>query len=167
MDPDANVFDIAPDGRHIVFAFDPAPQKRLDNCKALAEINIASGRSSTVAIDPDWDFEAPRYAPDGRRIAFLASNIGRRHTAPANAAVLERSGALAACSPAPWDHAVNAPLRWSADGSALWFTAEERAPRPSLALRARERAARRSPPRAAGCTGSTSPATPSSPSPTR
>ena len=126
MDPDANVFDIAPDGRHIAFVFDPAPQKRLDNCKALAEINIASGRSSTVAIDPAWDFEAPRYAPDGRRIAFLASNIGRRHTAPANAAVLERGGAWQVLTGA-WDHAVNAPLRWSADGAALWFTAEDRA----------------------------------------
>ena len=126
MDPDANVFDIAPDGRHIVFVFDPSPQKRLDNCKALAEINIASGRSSTLAIDPAWDFEAPRYAPDGRRIAFLASNIGRRHTAPANAALLERSGSWKVLTGA-WDHAVNAPLRWSADGSALWFTAEDRA----------------------------------------
>jgi dipeptidyl aminopeptidase/acylaminoacyl peptidase len=126
MDPDANVFDIAPDGRHIAFVFDPAAQKRLDNCKALAEINIASGRSSTVAIDPAWDFEAPRYSPDGRRIAFLASNIGRRHTAPANAAVLERGGAWQVLTGA-WDRAVNAPLRWSADASALWFTAEDRA----------------------------------------
>ena len=126
MDPDANVFDIAPDGRHIVFVFDPAPQKRLDNCKALAEINIASGRSSTVAIDPAWDFEAPRYSPDGRRIAFLASHMGRRHTAPANAALLERGGSWQVLTGA-WDHAVNAPLRWSADSSALWFTAEDRA----------------------------------------
>ena len=128
MDPDTNVFDIAPDGRHIAFAFDPAAQKQLDNCKALAEINVASGRVSTVASDPAWDFEAPRYSPDGTRIAFVAANMGRRHTAPANAAVLERGGAWQVLTGA-WDHAVNAPLRWSADGAALWFTAEERARR--------------------------------------
>ena len=126
MDPDANVFDIAPDGRHIVFVFDPAAEKRLDNNKALAEINVATGRISTVARDAAWDFEAPRYSPDGARIAFLASNMGRRHTAPANAALLERGGAWQVLTGA-WDHAVNAPLRWSRDGAALWFTAEDRA----------------------------------------
>jgi dipeptidyl aminopeptidase/acylaminoacyl peptidase len=126
MDPDANVFDIAPDGRHIAFVFDPAVEKRLDNNKALAEINVASGRIATVARDAAWDFAAPRYSPDGKRIAFLASNLGRRHTAPANAALLERGGAWQVLTGA-WDHAVNAPLRWSRDGAALWFTAEERA----------------------------------------
>ncbi len=126
MDPDANVFDIAPDGRHIAFTFDPAAEKRLDNCKALAEINVASGRIAAVALDAAWDFDAPRYSPDGSRIAFVASNIGRRHTAPANAAVLERGGAWQVLTGA-WNHAVNAPLRWSNDGAALWFTAEDRA----------------------------------------
>ena len=126
MDPDANVFDIAPDGRHIAFAFDPAAEKRLDNFKAIAEVNVASGRIATVARDAAWDFEAPRYSPDGARIAFVASNTGRRHTAPAHAAVLERGGAWHVLTGA-WDHAVNAPLRWSKDGAALWFTAEDRA----------------------------------------
>ncbi|MGZ5714254.1 MAG: S9 family peptidase [Caldimonas sp.] len=126
MDPDANAFDVAPDGRHIVFAFDPAAEKRLDNCRALAEVNVASGRFATVAGDAAWDFEAPRYSPDGKRIAFVASNIGRRHTAPAQAALLERGGAWQVLT-GGWDHAVNAPLRWSGDGAALWFTAEDRA----------------------------------------
>ena len=119
-----------------------------------------------LAIDPAWDFEAPRYAPDGRRIAFLASNIGRRHTAPANAAVLERGGS--------WQRA-HRRLGPCGQRAAALVGRRQRAlvhrrgpgPRPSLALRDRERAARRSPSRAAGCTGSTSPATPSSPSPTR
>ncbi|MGZ5277943.1 MAG: S9 family peptidase, partial [Caldimonas sp.] len=126
MDPDANAFDVAPDGRHIVFAFDPAAEKRLDNCRALAEVNVASGRFATVAGDAAWDFEAPRYSPDAKRIAFVASNIGRRHTAPAQAALLERGGAWQVLT-GGWDHAVNAPLRWSGDGAALWFTAEDRA----------------------------------------
>ena len=32
MDPDANVFDVAPDGRRIAFVFDPAAEKRVGNC---------------------------------------------------------------------------------------------------------------------------------------
>jgi len=125
-DPDANVFDISPDGRHIAFAFDPADEKRLDNCRALAEINVRSRHISTVALSAKWDFESPRYSPDGTRIAFIASNIGRRHTAAAQAAVLERGGTWRVLT-AAWDHCVNAPLRWQRDGSALYFTAESRA----------------------------------------
>ncbi len=124
-DPDAGVFDIAPDGRHIAFAFDPAAVKMLDNCKALAEVDVRSGRIAPIAVDRAWDFESPRYSPDGARIAFVASAIGRRHTALANLAVVKRGGSWRPLSEA-WDRSVNAPLRWSSDGSAVYFTAEER-----------------------------------------
>jgi len=127
-DPDANAFDIAPDGRHVVFAHDPAPQKRLENCKALAEINVRSGKVETLALHKDWDFDAPRYSPDGLQIAFAASQIGRKHTMPAHAALLRRGGSWSVLSDA-WDHSVDTPLRWSRDGSALFFTAEDRARR--------------------------------------
>jgi len=125
-DADANAFDIAPDGRHIAFAYDPASEKRLENCKALAEINLRSGKVETLALQKDWDFHAPRYAPDGAQIAFGATQIGRRHTAPTHAALLRRGGGWEVLSDA-WDHSVNTPLRWSRDGSALFFTAEDRA----------------------------------------
>ena len=126
MEPDAHTFDIAPDGRHIVFCFDPADEKRNGNCKALAEVNLKSGKIGVLARDAAWDFEAPRYGPDGTRIAFLASHLGHTHTAPANLSMLRRGGKWQVLSDA-WDHAVNAPLRWAADGSALYFTAEDQA----------------------------------------
>jgi dipeptidyl aminopeptidase/acylaminoacyl peptidase len=125
MDPDANVFDIAPDGRHIAFVFDPAAEKGIDNCKAIAEIHLKTGRAATIARDAAWDFEAPRYSPDGASVAFLASNLGRRHTAPAMLALLERGGAWRPVTGA-WDRSINAPLRWSRDGAALFFSAEDR-----------------------------------------
>jgi dipeptidyl aminopeptidase/acylaminoacyl peptidase len=125
MDPDSNVFDIAPDGRHIAFVFDPAAEKRLDNCKALAEIDVGTGRVATLAQDAAWDFEAPRYSPDGARIAFVASHLGRHHNAPAHAALLERGGRWRRLT-AAWDRSVNAPLRWAPDGAALYFSAEDR-----------------------------------------
>ncbi|MEP7058431.1 MAG: S9 family peptidase [Caldimonas sp.] len=124
-DPDANAFDIAPDGRHIAFAHDPAPQKRLENCKALAEINLRSGKVDTLALDREWDFDAPRYSPDGLQIAFAAAHIGRKHTMPTHAAVLRRGGQWHVLSDA-WDHSLDTPLRWSADASALYFGAEDR-----------------------------------------
>jgi dipeptidyl aminopeptidase/acylaminoacyl peptidase len=125
-EPDANTFDIAPDGRHLVFAHDPQPEKRLDHCKALVELTLRSGHFETIAIDRAWDFEAPRYSPDGTRIAFTASHQGKKHTMPAWLAVLERGGRHRVLS-TEWDHAVHAPLRWADDGQSVYFTAEERA----------------------------------------
>ncbi len=124
-DADASMFDVSPDGRHIVFAHDPAVQKQLDHCKALVEIDVRSSKTTSLALDAAWDFETPRYSPDGTRVAFVASHQGRRHTMPPQLAVVERAAAWALFSDA-WDHGVNAPLRWSADGSAVYFTAEDR-----------------------------------------
>ena len=155
-----------PDGRHIVFVFDPAPQKRLDNCKALAEINVASGRSSTVAIDPAWDFEAPRYSP-GRP----ADRLPRQQHRPPPHRARQRRAARARRLLARAHRRLGPCGQRAAAlvGRRQRALVHRRGPRPAAisgASRSRARA-RRSPPRAAGCTGSTSPATPSSPSPTR
>lgn len=124
-DPNATGFDISPDGRHIVFALDPQPTKRIENPKALVELQLRSGQFETVAIDAGWDFDAPRYSPDGGHIALLASNIGKKHTMPAHAALLKRGGVWQLLSDA-WDHSVDGPLRWAADAGALYFTAQDR-----------------------------------------
>jgi len=126
-EPDANSFDISPDGRRIVFAFDPAPQKQLDNRFALAEIELKSGKISVIARDAAWDFSAPRYAPDGNRIAFIASHQGAKHTMPGQLAIWERETPAAwSLESAEWDHEVQAPLHWEDDGQAVLFAAEQR-----------------------------------------
>ena len=125
-DPDVNTFDVSPDGRRIVFAFDPAEEKRLDNRHALAEIEPKSGRHRVIALDADWDFQAPRYSPDGERIAFIASRQGRKHTAPSQLAVWQRASGEWAVESTDWDHDVHAPLHWDDDGRAIVFAAEER-----------------------------------------
>ncbi len=144
-DPDANQFDISPDGKRIVFAFDPAAEKRIGNRFALAEIEIASGGMSSpgrpkgehrsaqhegtpvrlLVQDDDWDCNDPRYSPDGSRIAFTASHQGAKHTMPAQLAVLERATKDWQVVSGEWDHEVQAPLRWEADGLALLFAAEQ------------------------------------------
>jgi dipeptidyl aminopeptidase/acylaminoacyl peptidase len=124
-DPDANGFDISPDGGRIVFAFDPQPQKRNDHSKALAELNLKSGKFGTLAIDAAWDFESPRYSPDGGTVAFLASHQGRKHTMPTQLALVEPGEAWQVVSD-HWDHAVHAPIKWHDDGASVFFTAEDR-----------------------------------------
>ena len=124
-DPNADVFDITPDGRALVFAWDPAPEKRLENCKALVELDLRSRRFRTVAQDKAWDFDAPRFSPDGAQIAFAAAHIGKKHTMPTHAALLTRGGAWRPLTHA-WDHSIDTPLRWSPDAEALYFGSEDR-----------------------------------------
>ena len=124
-DPDANCFDISPDGRHIVFAHDPQPQKRIENRKALVELTVRTGKFETLTADPAWDFDAPRYSPDGSHIAMSAAHTGKKHTMPGRAALLKRGGRWHLLSD-EWDHAVEGPLRWGIDASALYFAAEDR-----------------------------------------
>lgn len=140
-EPSAHCFDIAPDGLHITFAYDPAPVKQIDGRCALVEIEVATGHWHTRIHDGDWDFRAPCYSPDGDRIAFIASHQGRKHTMPGQLALAERPrverGAVRRHGLLPWqvvsaawDHDVTAPLRWEADGQAVLLLAEDRGTRP-------------------------------------
>ena len=127
--PNADGFDISPDGRHLVFGFDPQPEKRIDNRKVLVELHLRSAKFATLTNDADWDFDLPRYSPkggpDGGHIAMVAAHTGKKHTMPNHAALLKRGGRWQALSDA-WDHSVDSALRWSDDASALFFTAQDR-----------------------------------------
>ena len=124
-EPDAHTFDIAPDGRRIAFAFDPAAQKRLDGRFALAEIDVRSRQVQTLLQDPDWDFGAPRYSHGGAHLAFLASHQALGHNQPNRLAVLDQQGRWAVFSE-DWDHDVSAPLQWAVDDQSVFLAAEER-----------------------------------------
>ena len=141
--PDADSFDVSPDGKRVVFSFDPALQKRIEGRRALAEIELKSGKIDVIALDAEWDFTAPRYSPDGGRIAFTASHQAVKHTMPMVLAIWQRDDGAArpssrSSSPrrgaghswepvsAEWDHEVHAPLHWEDDGQAVLFCAEQR-----------------------------------------
>ncbi len=124
-DPGADHFDVSPDGRRVVFVFDPAAEKRLDNPRALAEMDLRSGQVAVLVQDAGWDLGAPRYSPDGGRIAFVAQNLGRKHTMPDQLAIWDRDAGGWEVISAEWDHEVGAPLQWEADGLALLFAAEQ------------------------------------------
>lgn len=112
-EPDANGFDIAPDGRRIAFCFDPATDKRTDGRFALAEIDVRTRQAQVLLQDADWDFDAPCYSHGGAHLAFLASQQALGHNRPHQLAVLDQQGRWAVFSE-DWDHEVAAPLRWAA-----------------------------------------------------
>ena len=127
-DPDAHSFDISPDGKRLVFAYDPAPEKRTDGRFALAELDLKRGRFETLAQDVGWDFNHPRYSPDGRQVACIASHQALRHTMPGQLAVVAPGQPVEVLS-AEWDHEVQAPLVWEDDGQAVLLAAEQRGQR--------------------------------------
>ena len=122
--PGADGFDISPDGRHLVFAFDPESEKRIENRKTLIELNLRSGKFAALTADAAWDFDAPRYSPAGQHIAMTAAHTGKKHTMPNHVALLERGGRWQLLSDA-WDRSVDSALRWADDASALYFTAQD------------------------------------------
>jgi len=124
-EPDAHCFDLSPDGRKAVFAFDPAPRKRSDGRFALAEVDLRNGRITTIAQDEAWDFSAPRYNPDGTSVAFIASHQGLKHTMPQHLAVWVRGEGHQVLS-GDWDHSVHGPLVWDDEGRCVLLAAEQR-----------------------------------------
>jgi dipeptidyl aminopeptidase/acylaminoacyl peptidase len=124
-EPDTHSFDLSPDGRRLAFAFDPQDPKRIENRHAIAELDLASGRIEVVLQDADWHFTAPRYGPDGQRLAFLAQHDALKHTAPEQLAVWERDSHSWDVVSGQWDHAVQAPLLWEDDGQSVLLMAEQ------------------------------------------
>jgi dipeptidyl aminopeptidase/acylaminoacyl peptidase len=125
-EPGAHDFDISPDGKRIVFAHDPAPEKRGDGRYALVEMEIKSGKAVVIAQDAEWDLRSPRYSPDGQRVAFTASHQAIKHTMPEQLAVWDRETGTFEVVSGEWDHAVHAPLQWEEDGLAVLFCSEDK-----------------------------------------
>jgi hypothetical protein len=85
----------------------------------------AAARCATSRSDAGWDFSAPRYSPDGQRVAFTASHQAVQAHHAHQLAVWEREAGDWDVVSAEWDHEVHAPLHWEDDGQALLFTAAE------------------------------------------
>ena len=119
------VYDVHPGGRRIAFVHDPAAVQQTGNRLALSEIDLRSRALKTLADHAAFDFGAPRYSPDGKRIAITAAQVGQHHMAPAQLALVEPGGDWRVLTSA-WDRTLNAPLRWAAGGASLFFSAEDR-----------------------------------------
>jgi dipeptidyl aminopeptidase/acylaminoacyl peptidase len=146
-----NAFDSSPDGRRVAFMFDPSPEPVTNSRETVVEMTLATREVRVLADEGGWDFAWPRYAPDGRWLAVVASHVGLQHTMPGKPALIDLAGRVDRTSRAnrggraardttwrpawhplgdDWDHEVASPLCWAPDGRSLYLCAEHQGRRP-------------------------------------
>jgi dipeptidyl aminopeptidase/acylaminoacyl peptidase len=124
-DPDQHSYDISPDSRRVAFAYDPTPEKKLDDEFAIVELQLASRRFRNLTEGgPRRDYRQPRYSPDGARIACLSADVRVTAAAPNEITLIENSVKVVSHR---WDRNIEAPLRWSGDGASILCLAQDHA----------------------------------------
>ena len=119
-------YDVHPSGRRLAFSHDPATTQRLGNRSAITELTLKGRRFAPLLDQAGWDFSAPKYSPDGCHLALTAAHVGKVHTAPAQPALQDLSSGRWRVLGKAWDGSVGSALQWSADGEALFFSADEK-----------------------------------------
>ncbi|WP_448664027.1 prolyl oligopeptidase family serine peptidase [Sphingomonas sp. CJ20] len=122
-DFDVRSFDVSPDGRVIVYR--KAASRLLDDQSASELWLHVDGAADVRLTDNDYQEMGPRLSADGRSILFRANaRDGRYGTVNANLFVLDiASRAIREIADGP-DWAIEDAL-WSADGRAIYFTAQQ------------------------------------------
>jgi dipeptidyl aminopeptidase/acylaminoacyl peptidase len=117
-------FDVTPDGTRVVTSW-RMTDREADMSAALLVIDRSTGRRRTLAGGPDDWYGAPACSPDGDSVAALHEDMGGPERASQVSLVLIdlASGNERALAP-DLDRRPGAPV-WNADGSALFFTADE------------------------------------------
>jgi dipeptidyl aminopeptidase/acylaminoacyl peptidase len=126
-DPEANHYDISPDGREIAFHFDPAEDKRFDHETHIVTLDLRAKRFRNVTAKSPLSHETPRYSPDGRWIALVTQNLRKSPVAMHRLALIDRAKGTLTVESARWDRSIHAPLAWTADSSAVMYVGEDSA----------------------------------------
>lgn len=113
-------FDWSPDGARIVFSFTKTPSANDWTTSDVSIIEIASGKVSNLANTAAAE-TAPVFAPDGKSVAMLASDIPARWAQSGNINVVAANGGAPKAFVASFD-AQPTIAGWSADGKRIYFS---------------------------------------------
>jgi dipeptidyl aminopeptidase/acylaminoacyl peptidase len=121
---DEQVFTVTPDGRTVVTGW-TVPDNRILRRGDLVAIDVATGDRRVLASEPVTMHREPDVAPDGSAAVAVRTNLGS-YEAPGDVTLIVvdlQSGDVRDLLPdfALWP----AHPRWSADSTAVFFTADE------------------------------------------
>ncbi len=123
--PGAQSFDLSPDGREVcvVTKTDPVPARSTN--QDLFLISLEGDRTPRRITDnPAYDGD-PKYSPDGRFIAFKCQARPGHESDRFRLAIYDRAAKTRRVLTEFVDNWVDA-FHWSSDGSAIWFTVQEK-----------------------------------------
>ena len=124
-DPNADEYDVSPDGSEIALTFDPGPEPLMMAQADIVVLDLKTGRVRNLTAGSGMSDEHPRYSPDGRHIVHHAYDTRRAFNDQGHLRMLRRSsGAWARLAPT-FDRATT-NVQWSADGTDLLFLSEDR-----------------------------------------
>lgn len=124
-DPNADEFDISPDGSEIALTFDPGEEPRMMARADIVVVNLSTGRVRNLTADSGMSDEHPRYSPDGRYIVHHAYDTQRAFNDQGHLRLLERKrGAWTRLAP-DFDRAT-ANVQWAPDSQSVLFLSEDR-----------------------------------------
>jgi dipeptidyl aminopeptidase/acylaminoacyl peptidase len=137
-DPGTNHYAFANDSKTLAFVFNPLKRGRGDTCFKIALVDLKSARLKVLNPNDEFDYSSPVFSPDDKTIACVRSPFGEYFNAPRSMALLNaKTGEHQASSatrspispvlqyPSSWDREPNGDHQWTADGTALVFTAED------------------------------------------
>ena len=130
QEPDANLFDISPDGKEIAFTHDFDPDPRAPSFTDIVLMDVKKGKWTCPTRNSGRAEEAPRYSPDGRWIAVLSSDLARAHNEQARLALVRRSDHAIVPMTFDWDRGVSGPVQWTRDAKRVLLLAEDEVAQP-------------------------------------
>ncbi len=113
-------FDCAPDGRSIAFSHQPTPRVNDWPSADVSVVDVASGERKTLAATAAAE-SSPEYSPDGKWIAYVASDVPVTWANATYVHVVPGAGGTARKLAATPDQLPNL-LGWSADGKWVYVT---------------------------------------------
>jgi dipeptidyl aminopeptidase/acylaminoacyl peptidase len=124
FDTDQHEYDLSPDGKSVVFNFNPNHDRTGLQALDIVEMDVKSRKAKTLLRGDKITYHHPRYAPNGHAIALLWNNIARSMDDSSKLAILDRkTNKLTAKT--TWDRQLNHPLKWSRDSESVFFTADD------------------------------------------